>query len=122
MLGVAEDYSGASCLGSGSHISSRAAYSMLGDLGSTCSDALCSVALSTIVGSFGLALGATCLLVALAPAVAGFPPTASSSGTFVDAELQFDKCTIDFAYYYLPLLLILIDVCRYLHVRLTMCG
>jgi hypothetical protein len=31
----------------------------------------------------------------------------SSSGTSVDAELQFDKSTVDVAYYYLPLLLML---------------
>jgi hypothetical protein len=49
-------------------------------------------------------------VVTLSPAVAGFPPTASSSGTSIDAELQFDKTTINVAYYYLPLLLILTDM------------
>jgi hypothetical protein len=77
---------------------------------------------SIVVGSFGSALGAACSLVALPPADDGFPPAASSSGTSVDAELQFDKRTVDVAYYYLPLLLMLTDVCRYSHVRLTMCG
>jgi hypothetical protein len=64
-----------------------AACSMLGALGGTRSDALCSVAVSTVVGSFGLVLGAACSLVALAPVVAGFPPAVSSSRTSVDAEL-----------------------------------
>jgi hypothetical protein len=52
----------------------------------------------------------------------GLPPAASCSGFSVDAELQFDKSTVDDAYYYLPLLLMLTEVCRYLHVRLAMCG
>jgi hypothetical protein len=68
------------------------------------------VAASIVVSSFWLALGATCSLVALAPAIAGFPPAASSSGTSIDAELQFDKTTVNVAYYYLPLLLMLTDV------------
>jgi hypothetical protein len=59
--------------------------------GATCSDALGSVAASSIVGSLWPTVGATCSLVALAPAVAGFPLVASSLGTSVDAELQFDK-------------------------------
>jgi hypothetical protein len=80
---------------------------MLGASGDTCSDALCSVAISTIVGSFGSALGTACSLVALALAIAGFPPAASSSGTSVDAELSFDKCTVNVTYYYLLLLLML---------------
>jgi hypothetical protein len=95
---------------------------MLGASGGTCSDALCSMTVSTIVNSFGSALGVTYSLVALALADDGFPPAASCSGTSVDAELQFDKSTVDVAYYYLPLPLMLTDVCRYLHVRLMMCG
>jgi hypothetical protein len=83
---------------------------MLDASGGTCSDALCSAAVSTIAGSFGLALGAPCSLVAPVPAVAGFLPAGSSSGTSIDAELQFDKTTVDVAYYYLPLLLMLTDV------------
>jgi hypothetical protein len=52
----------------------------------------------------------------------GLPPAASCSGISVDAELQFDKSIIDDAYYYLPLLLMLTEMCRYLHVRLAICG
>jgi hypothetical protein len=44
------------------------------------------------------------------PADDGFPPAVSSSGTSVDAELQFDKTIVNVAYYYLPLLLMLTDV------------
>jgi hypothetical protein len=93
-----------------------------GALGGTCSDVLCSAVVSTVVGSFGSALGAACSLVALKAADDGLSPAASSSGISVDAELQFDKSTVDVAYYYLPLLLMLIEVCRYLHVCLTMCD
>jgi hypothetical protein len=50
------------------------------------------------------------------------PLAVSPSGISVDAELQFDQHTVDNAYYYLPLLLMLIEVCRYLHVRLAMHG
>jgi hypothetical protein len=91
-------------------------------LGGTCFDALCSVAVSTIIGSFGSALGAACSLVALAAADDGLPPAASSSGISVDVELQFDNSIVDNVYYYLLLLLILIEVCRYLHVRLAKRG
>jgi hypothetical protein len=68
------------------------------------------VTASIIVGSFWLTLGAACSLVALMPADDGFPPAVSSSGTSVDAELQFDKTIVNVAYYYLPLLLMLTDV------------
>jgi hypothetical protein len=95
---------------------------MLGALGGTCSDALCLAAISIVVGSFGSVLGAAYSLVALAPAVAGFPLAASSSWTFVDAELSFDKCTVNVTYYYLLLLLMFTKVCSYLHIHLTMHG
>jgi hypothetical protein len=68
------------------------------------------VVASTVVGSFWPGLGATCSVVALSPAIIGFPPAASSSGTFVDAELQFDTTTVNVASYYLPLLLMIIDM------------
>jgi hypothetical protein len=42
----------------------------------------------------------------------GLPPAASCSGISIDVELQFDKRTVDDAYYYLPFLLILTKVCR----------
>jgi hypothetical protein len=66
--------------------------------------------------------GAACSLVAIEAADDGLPPVVSSSRISVDAELQFDKHTVDNAYYYLLLLLMLIEVCRYLHVRLVMHG
>jgi hypothetical protein len=80
------------------------------------------VAISTIIGSIRLALGAACSLVALVAADDGLPLATSCSGISVDTELQFDKSTVDDAYYYLPLLLMLTEVCRYLHVHLVMCG
>jgi hypothetical protein len=52
----------------------------------------------------------------------GLPLATSCLGISIDAELQFDKSTDDDAYYYLPLLLMLTEVCRYLHVRLAMRG
>jgi hypothetical protein len=61
-------------------------------------------------------------LVAIKAVDDSLPPAASSSGISVNAELQFDQHTVDNAYYYLPLLLMLIEVCRYLHVRLAMHG
>jgi hypothetical protein len=67
-------------------------------------------------------LGDACSLVAIVVADDGLPLAVSCSGISVDAELQFDKSTIDDAYYYLPLLLMLTEVCRYLHVRPAMCG
>jgi hypothetical protein len=66
--------------------------------------------------------GTACSLVAIEAADDGLPPVASSSGISVDTELQFDKHTVDNAYYYLLLLLMLTEVCRYLHVRLAVCG
>jgi hypothetical protein len=69
-----------------------------------------------------MVLGAACSLVTLAVADDGLPLAVSSSGISIDAKLQFDNSTIDDAYYYLPLLLMLTEVCRYLHVRLAMCG
>jgi hypothetical protein len=116
VLGVAVDCSGASCLGSGSCLSSGAVYSTLGASGGTCSDAHCSTAVSTIVSSFRSALGATCSLVTLAPSVVGFPPAVNSSGTSVDAELQFNKSTVDIAFYYLPLLCLLKCAVTYMSV------
>jgi hypothetical protein len=95
---------------------------MPGASGGTCSDILCSAAVSTVVGYIGSALGAACSLVALVAADEGLPPAASCSGISVDVELQFDKSIVDDAYYYLPLLLMLTEVCRNLHVRLAMCG
>jgi hypothetical protein len=112
VLGVAADCSGASCLGSSTRLSS----------GGTYSDVLCSAVVSTVIGSIGSALGAAYSLVAIVAADDGLPPTASCSGISVDAELQFDKSTVDDAYYYLPLLLMLSEVCIYLHVCLAMCG
>jgi hypothetical protein len=75
-----------------------------------------------VAGPIGSALGAACSLVAIVAADDGLPLVASCSGISVDARLQFDKGTVDDAYYYLPLLLMLTEVCRYLHVRLAMCG
>jgi hypothetical protein len=119
---VAADYSGASCLGSGTRFSFVAAYSTPGASGGTCSDILYSAAVSTVVGSIGSALGAAYSLVALVAADDSLPPAASCSGIFIDTELQFDKSIVDDAYYYLPLLLMLTEVCRYLHVHLAMCD
>jgi hypothetical protein len=72
----------------------------------TCLDALCSAAASTFVGSFGSAIGAACLLVVFTPADDGFLPAVIS----VDAELQFNKSTVDVTYYYLSLLLMFTQV------------
>jgi hypothetical protein len=82
----------------------------------------CSVAVSTIVGWIEMGPGAAYLLVAIEAADDSLPPVASSSGISVDAELQFDKHTVDNAYYYLLLLLMLTKICRYLHVRLAVCD
>jgi hypothetical protein len=87
VLKVAPDCSGAPCPSSGTYLSFRATCLMLGASGNTCSDALGSVAASTIIGSFGSALGTACSLVDLALADDGFPSTASSSRTSVDAAL-----------------------------------
>jgi hypothetical protein len=86
-----------------------------GASGGTCSGVLCSVAVSTIVDSIGSALGTACSLVALVAADDGIPPAASCSGISVDVKLQFVNSTADNAYYYLPLLLMFTEVCRYLH-------
>jgi hypothetical protein len=83
-----------------------------GASGGTYSDILYSAAVFTIVGSIGSELGTACSLVALVAADDGLPPTASCSGIFVDTKLQFDKSTVDDAYYYLPLLLMLTEVCK----------
>jgi hypothetical protein len=58
-------------------------------------DVLCSTAVSTIIGYIGSMLGAACSLVALVAADDGLPPATSCSGISVDAELQFDKSTVD---------------------------
>jgi hypothetical protein len=50
-------------------------------------DALCSVTVSTVVGSFGSALGTAYLLFALVAADDDLPQATSSSGISVDAEL-----------------------------------
>jgi hypothetical protein len=80
------------------------------------------VAIFTVVGWIGTGSGAACLLVFIVATDDDLPPAASYSRISVDAELQFDKTIVDDAYYYLPLLLMLTEVCRYLHVRLVMCG
>jgi hypothetical protein len=122
VLGVAVDYSGVSCLGSGTHLSFVATCSAPGASGGTCSDVLCLAAISTVVGFIGSAFGVACSLVALVVTDDGLPPAASCSGILVDAELQFDKNIVNYAYYYLPLLLMITEVYIYLHVRLAMCG
>jgi hypothetical protein len=88
--------------------------------GGTCSDVLCSMAVSIDVGSIGSTLGATCSLVALVVVDDGPPSAVSCSGISIDVELQFDTSIVDDAYYYLSLLLMLTGVCRYLHVLLPM--
>jgi hypothetical protein len=95
---------------------------MRGASGGTCLDDLSLVVVSTIVGWLVTGPGAACLLVVVVVAEDGFPPAASCSGISVDAELQIDKSTVDNAYYYLLLLLMLTEVCRYLHVHLAVCG
>jgi hypothetical protein len=54
------------------------------------------VAVSTIIGSIGSALGATCSLVAIVVADDGLPPMTSCSGISIDTELQFDKSIVAF--------------------------
>jgi hypothetical protein len=52
-------------------------------------------------------------LIGIGPAVACslvVIPVASCSRISIDAELQFDNSTVDDAYYYLPLLLTIIEV------------
>jgi hypothetical protein len=121
-LGVAADYSGASCLGMGTRLSSIAAWPMAGaSRGNYLADP-CLVAVSTIVGWIRMGPSAAYSLVAIDAANDGLPPVASSSGISIDAELQFDKHTVDNAYYYLLLLLMLTKICRYLLVCLAVCG
>jgi hypothetical protein len=122
VLGVAADYSGVSCLGSGTHLSSVDACSAPGASGGTCLEVLCLAAVSTVVGFIGSAFGATCSLVALVAADDSLPQATSYSGISVDDELQFDKSIVNYAYYYLHLLLMITEVYIYLHVRLAMCG
>jgi hypothetical protein len=122
VLGVVADCSGASCLGSGTRLSSVATWPTVGASRGTYPANPCSVAVSIVVSWIGTGSGAACSLVANEAADDGFSPVTSSSGISVDAELQFDKHTVDNAYYYLLLLLMLTDVCIYLHVRLAVCD
>jgi hypothetical protein len=94
-----------------SRLSFGAACSTLGVSGGICPDAHCSADVSTIVGSFGSALGTAYSLVVSMLVDGGFLPAASSSGTSIDAELQFNKRIVDVTYYYLPLLLMFTEVC-----------
>jgi hypothetical protein len=85
VLEVAADCSGVSCLISGTCLSSMATCSTPSALVGTCSDAIYSAFVSTVVDSFWSALGTACSMVALAADDDDLPLVASSSGISVGA-------------------------------------
>jgi hypothetical protein len=91
VLGVATDCSGASCLGSGTHLSSVAVWSTTGASGGTYSADLCSAVVSTVIGWIRTGPVVACSLVVVMVADDGLPLVASYLGISIDAELQFDK-------------------------------
>jgi hypothetical protein len=78
---------------------------------------------AAVIGPIGSAFGfAAHSLVVVVAADDGLALAASYSGLSVDAGLQYNKGIGDDTNYCLPILLMLTEVRRYLHVRLTMCG